>query len=88
VDFYKPQNNFLQVKNRSNSENSSSSSIRKGTAIKKWFRIEALTGKTHWDKLEDLTGVAGMSEAGFFKFIEKAIKLNPSLFYFGAIKSD
>jgi hypothetical protein len=30
---------FLQVKNKSNTENSSSSSIREGTIIEKWYRL-------------------------------------------------
>lgn len=30
---------FLQVKNKSNTENSSSSSIREGTTIEKWYRL-------------------------------------------------
>ncbi len=30
---------FLQVKNKSNTENSSSSNIREGTNIKKWYRL-------------------------------------------------
>ncbi len=42
---------FLQVKNRSNSENSSSSRVRIGTAIKKWFRVNASDGSHQWDDL-------------------------------------
>ena len=34
---------FLQVKNKSNTENSSSSNIREGTTIKKWFRLGTRT---------------------------------------------
>lgn len=30
---------FLQIKNKSNTENSSSSNIREGTNIKKWYRL-------------------------------------------------
>lgn len=30
---------FLQIKNKSNTENSSSSNIRQGTTIKKWYRL-------------------------------------------------
>jgi hypothetical protein len=88
VDFYKPkEDKFLQVKNRSNSENSSSMSIRKGTNIQKWDRIDARTGKTHWEELGKITGVIGMSEEGFFAFVKDAIAKNPKLFYLGAIKS-
>ena len=34
---------FLQIKNKSNTENSSSSSIREGTDIKKWYRLGTRT---------------------------------------------
>ena len=34
---------FLQVKNKSNTENSSSSNIREGTAIEKWYRLGTRT---------------------------------------------
>lgn len=34
---------FLQVKNKSNTENSSSSNIREGTSIKKWYRLGTRT---------------------------------------------
>ena len=59
---------LLQVKNRSNSENSSSSAIRKGTIIQKWHRIDSRTGRCHWDKLPDNAGDA-LTEEGFYTFI-------------------
>lgn len=63
---------LLQVKNRSNSENSSSSAIRVGTVIQKWHRIDARTGLTHWDKLPDnAEGV--LTEAGFHQFIRRYV---------------
>lgn len=34
---------FLQVKNKSNTENSSSSNIREGTSIEKWYRLGTRT---------------------------------------------
>lgn len=37
----------LQVKNRSNSENSSSARVRDGTEIELWFRLNAKTGATN-----------------------------------------
>ena len=87
VDFYEPKGNkFLQVKNRSNSENSSSMSVRKGTDIKKWYRINAQTGKTYWSELEKITGVSGISEEGFFAFIKDAAARNPNLFYLEAVE--
>jgi len=41
VDFVHEDGSLLQIKNRSNSENSSSSSVRDGTEIEKWYRIKA-----------------------------------------------
>lgn len=34
---------LLQIKNKSNTENSSSSTVREGTTIKKWFRVGTKT---------------------------------------------
>ena len=34
---------FLQIKNKSNTENSSSSNIREGTSIEKWYRLGTRT---------------------------------------------
>lgn len=34
---------FLQIKNKSNTENSSSSTVREGTTIKKWYRLGTRT---------------------------------------------
>lgn len=52
VDFFKPGDNpkLLQVKNRNNSENSSSSDIRSGTPILKWHRMNANSGHKRWKK--------------------------------------
>lgn len=60
----------LQVKNRDNSENSSSSAIRNGTDIVKWFRTFSRTGETNWAAFpqEDLAGT--MSEEKFEEFVE------------------
>jgi hypothetical protein len=64
---------LLQVKNRSNSENSSSSAIRKGTTIDKWHRLEAETGVTRWDKFPDPQGKKSLSEAKFQEFVKDRI---------------
>jgi hypothetical protein len=51
---------FLQIKNKSNTENSSSSAIRIGTDIKKWYRLGTQTrnGKKlpvyKWDNLNEI----------------------------------
>jgi hypothetical protein len=64
---------LLQVKNRSNSENSSSSSIRIGTTIDKWYRLEAETGATRWDNFPDPQGKKSLSEAKFQEFVKDRI---------------
>ena len=61
---------LLQIKNRSNSENSSSAAIRIGTDIQKWYRIKAESGHTNWDKLQKDTGVV-LSEDDFYAFIRR-----------------
>lgn len=72
IDFLKPGNPPipLQIKNRSNSENSSSAAIRQGTDIRKWYRINANTGQTYWEKLQYDTGVV-LSEEDFHAFIRR-----------------
>jgi hypothetical protein len=75
VDFFKPGSppSLLQVKNRSNSENSSSSAIRIGTNIQKWYRINAANGQTNWEDLQTKTGVI-LSEDDFYAFIRLTAK--------------
>jgi hypothetical protein len=58
----------LQVKNRDNSENSSSSAIRKGTEIQKWFRTFSRREATNWDAFPDAGARPKLSEDGFRKF--------------------
>jgi hypothetical protein len=58
----------LQVKNRDNSENSSSAAIRHGTSIKKWHRSRSKTGKTEWALFPAETSVR-LTEVGFLAFI-------------------
>lgn len=65
---------LLQIKNRSNSENSSSSAIRQGTKIKKWHRSNSSTGKTRWDKFPAVTADLSLSEIEFLAFIKKTIQ--------------
>lgn len=73
VDFIKPPRSLeqwrsLQVKNRDNSENSSSSAIRIGTSIEKWHRTFSKTGNTNWDNFPDGQLRSYFSERGFFEF--------------------
>ena len=54
---------MLQIKNKSNTENSSSSNIREGTTIEKWFRLGTRTSRGvkypdyKWDVLNRLINV-------------------------------
>ena len=79
VDFCDKNGRLLQIKNRSNSENSSSSKIRDGKPIEKWFRVDAMTGRYEWEKLAIITGrtIAGLDEASFQAFIINTLKRNP-----------
>lgn len=85
VDFCKDDGSLLQVKNRSNSENSSSSKVRINKPIDKWYRIDAKSGKTQWLKLKEKCGIEINSEEKFedeFRnFIEKTIRDNEDALY-------
>lgn len=79
IDFIKIHNGDfvkLQIKNRDNSENSSSKAIREGTDILHWFRTFSRTGKTNWDAFPDSSCRHKLSEEGFEKYIK--ITFNPS----------
>ena len=74
VDFVK-QNpdgtwHMLQIKNRSNSENSSSSKVRVGTTINKWFRSFSHKDISNWENFPDKELNGQLSEEGFHSFIE------------------
>ena len=74
IDFIKEDENGnwfeLQIKNRDNSENSSSSAIRNNTNIQKWFRTFSKTGETNWGNLPQLMQGYDLSEDGFRKFVQ------------------
>lgn len=77
IDFIKKDGDqwvVLQVKNRSNSENSSSSSVRKGTNIMKWYRTIASSGNTRWNKFPDHCLKAHLSEASFRSFVSSYLQ--------------
>jgi hypothetical protein len=63
----------LQVKNKSNSENSSSSSVRSGTSILKWHRLESSDGSVNWASFPEVTDT-GLSEEGFHIFVDSVIR--------------
>ena len=59
----------LQVKNRDNSENSSSSAIRNGTDISKWYRTKSKTGETMWHRFPIGEASNRLTESGFQSFV-------------------
>ena len=65
VDFVNENGNLLQIKNRSNSENSSSSAVRHGTEIEKWFRIKSDRIEYMWEKLNEICGTNHLSEGNY-----------------------
>lgn len=80
---------MLQVKNRSNDENSSSSQIRAGTRILKWHRINANNGSTNWQELDSIVGVSQLfSEKEYIEFATALIKRNPSALFVEKVELD
>jgi hypothetical protein len=77
VDFVNDDGRLMQVKNRSNSENSSSSRVRIGTAIEKWFRVDAASGNYLWPELNRRNSTTLFSEKKFEKFVVATLKKNP-----------
>jgi hypothetical protein len=71
VDFvYRKENGWaaLQIKNRDNSENSSSASVRDNTDIKKWFRTFSKKVGDNWDNFPPIADVT-LSEIGFRNYV-------------------
>ena len=64
----------LQIKNRDTSENSSSSKVRDGTDIIKWFRSFSKTGETNWAAFPELPESLALSEESFRDFAIKHLK--------------
>ncbi|AFM11188.1 SinI family restriction endonuclease [Turneriella parva] len=79
VDFVSATGLLLQVKNRSNSENSSSSRVRTGTSILKWHRVNATTGRYNWEALNKIIGGnCALSEEVFEAFVKETLRANPA----------
>lgn len=79
---------LVQIKNRDNTENSSSAAIRQGTQIMKWNRLKTRhkQGKPYatfqWDKLNEIMHLAPqnqMSEEKYNQFLAKIARENPRL---------
>lgn len=80
TDFVSIRGERLQIKNKTNTENSSSNKIRVGTNIDVWHRFDANTGETYWHRLNGIIGQGcNLSEEAFKEFAIKAIKNNPDM---------
>ena len=78
VDFVSSKYSLLQVKNRDNSENSSSRKVRDDTEIMYWFRSRSTKLEFMWDRINTICGTNGeLSEDRFKKFVQSCIKNNP-----------
>jgi SinI restriction endonuclease len=83
VDFCNVNGSLLQVKNRSNSENSASASVRKNhddetQIIEKWHRVDAKTGSYKWSYFNDKYKTVRFSEDNFVSFVKKVLTKNPA----------
>lgn len=83
VDLCSENGDLIQIKNKSNTENSSSNKIRSGTEIKKWYRMNANNGKYCWDELLNLTKCpeSQLSEERFEGFTRFLISKNPAALF-------
>ena len=79
VDFCRSDGRLLQVKNRSNTENSASKTVRINTEIKFWYRINAYNGNYNWDKLNEINQTNKFSEENFTNFLKNLIDENPDI---------
>ena len=92
VDFCHQDGTLLQIKNKYNTENSSSSSIRKGTTIKKWNRLGTPNKEKviyNWNKLCDIVNEKkdkkqkdiNINEDDYKKFVKEVMRVNPQILY-------
>ncbi len=84
---------LLQIKNKSNTENSSSSAIRSGTTIQKWYRLGTKTRQGirfpdyKWDNLNSIINAhacnhiddCNMTEEGYIAFLQNVATQNPQI---------
>jgi len=75
VDFFFPGSPtvpplLLQIKNRDNSENSSSSKVREGKKIEHWFRSYSRRHGENWDAFPNNAGCSLLSESDFQAFVQ------------------
>lgn len=76
VDFCNIDGSLLQVKNRSNSENSSSSRVRINQPIEKWFRVDANSGVYRWSYFNERYATDHFSEENFVAFVQQTLGQN------------
>lgn len=79
VDFCNVDGSLLQVKNRSNSENSSSSRVRINRPIENWYRVDANTGLYRWSYFNEKYDTDCFSEANFVIFVQQVLTSNPAV---------
>lgn len=94
VDFVAQDGSMLvQIKNKSNSENSSSSAIRTNTTIKKWYRLGTKSERGEkkpvykWDDLNSIINAhkgdnpknCAMSEADYVEFLKAVSSANKNI---------
>lgn len=75
VDFCSKNGKMLQIKNRYNSENSSSRKVREKHKIDLWYRIKS-SGKDNWEKLYKIIGnqasiTSELNEDKFLQYIKE-----------------
>jgi hypothetical protein len=75
---------LIQIKTSDNSENSSSSKVRKGTSIQKWARRRSRKKDDFkWPELESILNCGcSLSEDDFRKFCKKVLTQNPKCLHF------
>ncbi|NLR46309.1 SinI family restriction endonuclease [Priestia megaterium] len=90
-----PELKLIQIKNKYNTENSSSSKIREDTPIEIWHRLgkkKDSTGKNvpvyKWDELNQIVEEMtqhnpNLNEKAYFDFLEEVIRKNPKIFFNG-----
>lgn len=81
ADFCSATGELLQVKNRSNTENSPGRLVRDGTHIRAWYRINARTGVTNWAALRAIVRGARVSEGDFRRFVRRSLDDNRGAFF-------
>ncbi len=74
---------FYKLKNKYNSENSSSVTVREGTSIEKWHRLNK-DGSTGWAKLCSILGLEDdtMSEEQYHTWVRQQISNNQEMISF------